>query len=228
MKWVYSLKNRNQVALALGSIFAIIILANWFASYSIDRVHNHFRSVYQDRLVPSLDISEVMERYYQNRLYLEEHVLSEGMGHQDSLQQLVEANTVAIDSLIHKFENTYLIERESAGLAQYKQQFGKLVEEQDRILELSRSGKKEQAEQLYRTEGQEAFLHLLEPLHGLIRLQGEVGQELYESAERQVKTLKILSYLVIGLSVFIALLVATLLQATRKLKSIKPQNYRWN
>jgi hypothetical protein len=228
MKWVYSLKKRDQIAFALGSVFGIIILANWFASYSIDKVNNQFRSVYQDRLVPSLDISEVMERYYQNRIYLEEHVLSDVQRQQDSLQQLVQANTVAIDSLIHKFENTYLIERESIGLAQYKQQFEKLVAVQDRILELSRSGKKEQAKQLYSTEGHEAFLHLLEPLHGLIRLQGEVGQELYESAERQVKTLKVLSYLVIGLSVFIALLVATLLQASRKLKNIKPQNYRWN
>jgi hypothetical protein len=129
---------------------------------------------------------------------------------------------------MHKFEQTYLIERESAGLAHYKQKFAALVKVQDQILALSSEGDQAQAQQLYRTKGYAAFLHLLEPLHDLIRLQGEVGQELYESAERQVKTLKILSYLVIGLSVFIALLVATLLQATRKLRSIKPQNYHLN
>lgn len=228
MKWVYSIKKRDQVAFALGSVFAIIILVNWFASYSIDQVNNQFRSVYQDRLVPSLDISEVMERYYQNRIYLEEHVLSDAKQKQDSLEKLVQANTLQIDSLIDKFETTYLVERESAGLAQYKERFYTLVKVQDQILTLSSNGNKDQAKQLSRTKGHEAFLHLLEPLHELIRLQGEVGQELYESAERQVKTLKVLSYLVIGLSVFIALLVATLLQTTRKLNNIKPQNYRMN
>ena len=212
----------------LGAVFAIIVLANWFASYSIGQVSSQFRSVYQDRLVPSLDIADVLERYYQNRMYLEEHILSESEAKQDSLQALVQQNTLEIDSLMHKFEQTYLIERESAGLAKYKQQFASLVKVQDQILTLSSEGNQAQAQQLYRTKGYAAFLHLLEPLHELIRLQGEVGQELYQSAERQVKTLKILSYLVIGLSVFIALLVATLLQATRKLRNIKTQNYHLN
>ncbi|WP_299985938.1 MCP four helix bundle domain-containing protein [uncultured Pontibacter sp.] len=228
MNWAYRITKRDKVAFALGSVFAIIILANWFASYSIGRVSNQFREVYHDRLVPSLVISDVMERYYQNRLTLEDHILSTAASEQDSLHQLVLSNTEEIESLINKFESTYLIERESEGLATYKIEFKKLVAVQDRILQLSSAGDKAKAENLYRTEGHQAFLHLLEPLHELIALQGEVGKELYQSADRQVKTLKVLSYLVIGMSVFIALLIATLLQATRKLKNIKPQNYHWN
>lgn len=224
MNWAYRITKRDQVAFALGSVFAIIILANWFASYSIGKVSNQFHSVYHDRLVPSLMISEVMERYYQNRITLEEHVLSNSQAQQDSLNQLVETNTAAIVKLIAKYETTYLVERESAGLAEYKKQFEKLVTVQECILTLSATGDKAQAQSLYTSEGHKAFLHLLEPLHQLIAVQGEVGQELFESAERQVKTLKILSYLVIGMSVFIALLIATLLQATRKLNNIKPQS----
>ena len=60
MNWVYSIKKRDQVALVLGAVFAIIVLANWFASYSIGQVSSQFRSVYQDRLVPSLDIADVL------------------------------------------------------------------------------------------------------------------------------------------------------------------------
>lgn len=228
MNWAYRITKRDKVAFALGSVFAIIILANWFASYSIGRVSNQFSEVYHDRLVPSLVISDVMERYYQNRLTLEDHILSGSASEHDSLHQLVVANTIEIDALINQFEKTYLIERESAGLATYKKEFGKLVAVQDCILKLSSEGQKAQAEHLYRTEGHQAFLHLLEPLHELIKLQGEVGKELYQSADRQVKTLKVLSYLVIGMSVFIALLVGTLLQATRKLNNIKPQNYHLN
>ncbi|MCP2044965.1 MCP four helix bundle domain-containing protein [Pontibacter sp. HSC-36F09] len=228
MNWAYRITKRDKVAFALGSVFAIIILANWFASYSIGRVSNQFSEVYHDRLVPSLVISDVMERYYQNRLTLEDHILSGSAAEQDRLQKLVEANTLEIETLINQFEQTYLIERESAGLATYNKEFGKLVAVQDHILKLSTEGEKAQAEHLYRTEGHQAFLHLLVPLHELIRLQGEVGKELYLSADRQVKTLKILSYLVIGMSVFIGLLVITLLQATRKLNNIKPQNYHLN
>jgi hypothetical protein len=228
MNWAYRITKRDKVAFALGSVFAIIILANWFASYSIGLVSNQFREVYHDRLVPSLVISDVMERYYQNRLILEDHILSNSAAEQDSLHEAVLANTQEIETLIHQFERTYLIERENEGLASYKEQFGKLVGVQEEILQLSAAGDKTQAQNLYASVGHKAFLHLLEPLHELIALQGEVGKNLYDSADRQVKTLKILSYLVIGMSVFIALLVATLLQATRKLNNIKPQNYHLN
>lgn len=228
MNWAYRITKRDKMAFALGSVFAIIILANWFASYSIGKVSNQFHSVYHDRLVPSLVISEVMERYYQNRLTLEEHILSTSVAEQDSFHRLVQANSAKIETLIDKFERTYLIERESRGLAEYEKQFATLLAVQERILALSSSGNKTKAEHLYRTEAHTAFLNLMVPLHELIQVQGEVGQELYESADRQVKTLKVLSYLVIGMSVFIALLVATLLQATRKLKNIKPQNYHLN
>lgn len=228
MNWAYRITKRDKVAFALGSVFAIIILANWFASYSIGKVSSQFRSVYHDRLVPSLVISDVMERYYQNRLTLEEHILSNAALEQDSLHGVVKANTAEIEALINRFEKTYLIERESRGLAEYKKQFANLIAVQDRILDLSSNGNKTKAELLYRTEAHTVFLHLMEPLHELIQVQGEVGRELYQSADRQVKTLKVLSYLVIGMSVFIAMLIATLLQATHKLKNIKPQNYHLN
>lgn len=228
MNWAYRITKRDKIAFALGTVFAIIILANWFASYSIGLVSNQFREVYHDRLVPSLVISDVMERSYQNRIMLEDHILSTSGKEHDSLHKAVLANTQEIEALINQFERTYLVERENAGLATYKIQFANLVHVQERILELSTAGNKEEAQCLYASVGHETFLNLLEPLHELIALQGEVGKELYDSAERQVKTLKVLSYLVIGMSVFIALLVATLLQATRKLNNIKPQNYHLN
>jgi hypothetical protein len=228
MNWVFRIRQREKIALALGSVFVIIILANWFVSYSIGEVSKQFRSVYQDRLVPSLDISQMLERYYQNRMYLEEHVIAESITEKDSLSRLLDANTEEINVLVKKFENTYLIDQESAELAKYKIQFAKLVKVQDQVLELSRAGNRTAALQLSHTKGHEAFQNLLEPLHHLIQVQGEVGQELYESADRKVKALEILSYLVIGLAVLLALIVGTLLQGSQKLKNIKPQNYHMN
>ncbi|MFD2244867.1 MCP four helix bundle domain-containing protein [Pontibacter ruber] len=228
MNWVFRIRQREKLALALGSVFVIIILANWFVSYSIGEVNKQFRSVYQDRLVPSLDISQMLERYYQNRMYLEEHVLTGSIAEKDSIRQLLSSNTRAIDSLVQKFESTYLIEQESTDLANYKVQFAALVRIQEQVMQLSRAGNHPAALQLSHTKGHAAFQNLLVPLHNLIEVQGEVGQELYESAERNVKTLKILSYLVIGLAVLLALIVGTLLQGSRKLKEIKPQNYHMN
>jgi len=194
----------------------------------MDRVSRNFQSVYQDRLVPSMDISDMLERYYQNRMLLEEHILATSANTQDSLQLLIVANTKAIDSLVTKFEATYLVDKELKELAMYKTQFAGLVKVQDNILALSINGDKAAARKLYRTEGYTAFQKLLEPLHALIKVQGNVGQELYTSADKSVKLLKALTYLVIGLAVIIALIVGTLLQTSRKLNNVKPQKYHLN
>lgn len=228
MRWSFSFKQRNKVAVAFVSMFVIIVIANWFVSYSMEQVGRKFQSVYQDRLVPSLDISEMLERYYQNRMLLEEHILATNTTSQDSLQRLIVANTTTIDSLASKFENTYLVEQEKKGLTDYKIQFANLVQVQDEILKQSSQGNKANARKLYLTSGQDAFQGLLEPLHALIKVQVDVGQELYQSADRSVKILKVLSYLVIGLAVMIALIVGTLLQTSRRLNDIKPQKFHLN
>ncbi len=228
MSWSFESKQRNKIALAFAAIFVIIVLANWFVSYTMERVGRNFQSVYQDRLVPSLDISEILERFYQNRMLLEEHIMAEDPALHPGLQQHIVANTQTIDSLATKFEHTYLVDKELEELAAYKKQFGKLVQVQDRILSLSAQGNKAEAQNLYRTSGQEAFQGLLEPLHALIRVQGDVGQELYQSADRSVKMLKVLSYLVIGLAVIVALIVGTLLQTSRRLNNVKPQKFHLN
>lgn len=228
MSWIITMNERNKLAIAIAAAFAVIVLANFFVSYSIANINSQFKSVYEDRLIPSLDISEVVERYYQNRIYLEEYILAENSEVEHNLDNLMQANYAAIDSVIYRYEKTYLVERESEGLQNYKAQFDKLVVVQERILKLSREGNKEQAMELYRTAGYEAFNNLLVPLHSLIKLQGEVGKELYQAAERQVKALNVLYYLVLGISVFIALFVATFLQTSRKLRQVKPQKFHLN
>lgn len=228
MSWSFEMKKRNKVALAFLAIFLMIVVTNWVVSYSMEQVSKKFATIYQDRLVPSLDISEILERYYQNRMLLEEHVLATKATSHDSLQQLIVANTSIIDSLVTKYEKTYLVAQEQENLQAYKTRFTELVQVQDQIISLSARGEKAQAQRLYSTSGQAAFQNLLDPLHQLIRVQGDIGQELYQSADRDVKMLRVLSYFVIAVAVIIALIVGTLLQTSRKLNNIKPQKYNLN
>ena len=67
-------KERQKIAIALCAVFVIIVLANWWVSHSMTQVSSQFASVYHDRLVPALDLAAMQERYYQNRMLLEEHL----------------------------------------------------------------------------------------------------------------------------------------------------------
>ncbi|AKD04617.1 MCP four helix bundle domain-containing protein [Pontibacter korlensis] len=228
MSWSFRVGNRDRIALVLGAVFLIIVLTNWFVSYSMTKVSTQFRSVYEDRLVPSLDISTIQERYYQNRLLLEEHLLAESEQEQQRILQAIEQNEADLDSLEQKFKGTLLTNQEGIDLQNYLQAGERYTKVQQTILVLSHTGDKAAAMRMYKQEGMQAFQELLLPLHALSQLQEKVGHELYANADQHMKILKVLSYLVIALAVILALLVGTLLQSSRKMKNIKPQKYHLN
>lgn len=228
MNWSFRISHRNRIALALAFVFLIIVLANWFVSYSMIKVSQRFESVYADRLVPALDISAMQEKYYQNRLLLEEHLLATTAKEEKQIMQQIEQNETDLDSLLHKFRATYLTSQESEDLKEYLKAGERYSKVQQTILVMSHTQDKATAKAMFRQEGMQSFQELLLPLHALSQLQEEVGHELYADSERQMKSLKVLSYLVIALAVILALLVGSLLQASRQLKHIKPQKYHLN
>ncbi|MCX2741878.1 MCP four helix bundle domain-containing protein [Pontibacter anaerobius] len=228
MTWSFRIGNRNRIALALGFVFLLILLANWLVSYNMTKVSSQFKSVYADRLVPALDISAMQERYYQNRLLLEEHLLTDAQEEEQRIMQAIEQNEVELDSLLRKFQATYLTKQETKDLDMYRQAARQYAKAQQTILVMSHTGDKGAALKLFRKEGMAAFQEVLQPLHALSHLQEQVGQELYANAERQMNSLKVISYLVIALAIILALLVGSLLQTSRQLKSIKPQKYHLN
>lgn len=228
MSWSFRIGHRNRLALALGFVFLIIMSANWFVSYSMTKVSSQFKSVYADRLVPALDISAMQERYYQNRLLLEEHLLTTSTTEEQRIMENIEQNEADLDSLLLKFQTTYLTKQESKDLQEYLQAGKNYAKTQQTILVMSHTGDKAAAMEMFKKEGMTAFQELLQPLHALSHLQEQVGLELYADAERQMKSLKVLSYLVIGLAVILALLVGTLVQSSRRISNIKPQKYHLN
>lgn len=230
MTWSWSVSNRQKrkIGIALGVVLIIILLANWFVNYTIQQVDNQFKSVYQDRLVPASYMTEILERYYQNQLLLEQHLQIQGEAKQDSISALWEANTAAIDGLIQRFETTYLTEQEVIFLKNFKQAVADLQHIQVQVLAYSRDNNKAWALKLHKTQNLGQFQRLLAPLHDLISLQEKVGHELYLSADRKVKSMKVMSHVVIAMAVTIALIAGALLQSNRRISIRNPQKFHLN
>lgn len=221
-------QDRHKIALALCAVFTIIVLANWWVSYSMTQVSSQFESVYQDRLVPALDIAAMQERYYQNRMLLEEHLHVEDPVQQQRVEASLQQHIQEIDSVSAKYEATYLTSQETKDLQQYKQAVKRLTAAQLQVVELSRAGDKAAATSLYKAQVVPAFNELLMPIHALSRLQQDVGHELYAASEQQLNSLKMLSSLVVACAVILALLVGVLLQNKRQKIRIKPQQFHLN
>ncbi|GAB3202098.1 hypothetical protein ABID22_003692 [Pontibacter aydingkolensis] len=228
MNWSINLRQRDKIALALGFIFLVIVLANWFVNYSMKQISGQFKSVYEDRLIPALDISAIVELSYKNHLLLEEHILESDLSVKNKLSEQITRNQHEIDSILVKFEATYLTKEERIDLESYKQARQDLLAVQQNILRQSGNLNTIAARDSYTTAGNASFQLLLNPLHDLGKIQETIGHDLLDSAERQMNMIKVLSTLVIAMAVIIALLVTTLLQTSRKLNSIKQQNFHLN
>lgn len=228
MSWTFRIKQRDRVALALAAVFLIIVLANWFVSYSMTQVSQQFKSVYADRLIPALDISAMQERYYQSKLLLEKHLQSDSPSEKQQLSRELRTLDAELDSLIEKFEATYLTEQEKSDFQQFLETNASYSQTQNQILDLSAAQDRTGAVSRYKNQGMASFQQIIVRLHALSSIQEKVGLELYSDAERQMKSLKVLSYLVIALAVILALMVGTLLQTSRKLNRLKQQQFHWN
>ena len=221
-------RQRRRLGFALGSVFLVIVLANWWVGLSMMQVKGQFTSVYQDRLVPALDIAAMQERYYQNYMLLEDHLQTTSPVELLALEQDLQAHVHEIDSLASKYEATYLTNQEKESLLQYKEAVQHLTALQLQTIELSHEGNKEAAVQLFRSEVVPAFTALLQPMHAMSQLQQDVGQELFVSAKQQMSTLKMLSTMIIALAVILAVITAVLLQNNHFSVKIKPQQFHLN
>ena len=228
MKKFLNNRQRSRIAFALCAVFIIIVLANWWVSYTMTKVSSQVESVYQDRLVPALDIAAIQERYYQNRVLLEEHLHTEAPALQRQLENSLHKNMQEIDSLAAKYEATFLTSQETENLQLYKDAVAHLTTVQLQAIERSRAGDKAAAILLYRAEVVPAFNTLLLPMHALSKLQQDVGHEVCASAEQKLSTLQMLSTMVIVLAVVLALLVGVLLQSRHQNIRINPQQFHLN
>ncbi len=225
MIWNLSGRQRYRMAMALAVGFVLIFAASWFVNHTIGKINEEFKSVYDDRLVPAADIARLVERFYQNQILLEQHLHVQSATEKASIQQEVEQHNKTIAQLIAKYSVTYFTEKEEAYFKEFASANKQLQNLQTQILE---SDNQSIATGIY-NKAYKAQIHtLLEQLHLLTSLQEEVGQELYLTAERQVKLLKMISSLVIAIAMIIALFVGSLMQSSRKIAAVKPQKFHLN
>ncbi|WP_164890994.1 MCP four helix bundle domain-containing protein [Botryobacter ruber] len=228
MKKFLNNRQRRRIAFALCAVFIIIVLANWWVSYTMTQVSSQVESVYQDRLVPALDIAAIQERFYQNRVLLEEHLHTDVPALQQQLENSLHENMREVDSLAAKYETTFLTSQETENLQLYKNAVAHLTTVQLQAIELSRAGDKAAADSLFKAAVVPAFNTLLLPMHTLSQLQQVVGHEVCASAEQKLSRLQMLSTLVIVLAVVLALLVGVLLQTNHQNIQINPQQFHLN
>lgn len=167
-------------------------------------------SIYEDRLIPAIDIVYLSEDLYSKRLIAETYLASAEQQANQTLVQQLRTHNERIDSLVMAFEKTYLIERETKRLAEFKELIRQYQSVENRVMVME----KESAKALYQQEGIPLFLQAKESLITLTHIQSEVGKELFREAHAEVSQFTVISLLLVVIALVLGSIVIGLIKSS--------------
>lgn len=208
MRFAYSVKQKLKIASLLFCVMACTILIRFLEDKSVRDMNESFVSMYKDRLIPATDLFYVAQNTYAKRSLLESALYTqlEGMNPQALADQLNDFNII-IDSLIKKYEKTFLIEQEKQHLIELKDRLTNTAKVDADLLELLRKKDFNKAGNLYENAGRVSSDRTIQKLSELMGIQTRVGEELIRDSTYMVSGSKLYSALQIALAIVIGILI---------------------
>ncbi|WP_344766039.1 MCP four helix bundle domain-containing protein [Pedobacter ginsengiterrae] len=220
MKFAFSLKNKLKIAFLLFCIMCCTLLIRFLEDKSVKKINESFISMYNDRLVPATDLYFIAENLYHKSAILQD-ALAENAVHQSVNISKINKHNRTIDSVINKFELTFLVKQEKGFLKDLKEALSAQQEIENRILNLAiADGKK-----VYEAIGRNAAGKTLDKLSALIKIQSNVGDELIKDSKIFVSGTKIYSTFQGILAIIIGIMIVSIVSASN---AVKIQNDKFN
>jgi hypothetical protein len=227
MRFAYSIKQKLRIAILLFFIMACSILIRILEDKSVNKMNASFISLYNDRLVPAMDLYHVVENVNARKELLESVIYSNAKVPQENLKSKLIAYNANIDSLIRKYEQTYLVQQEKKDLIRLKQSLQEILSMEQKLVNYMHNEDAEMVLIFYETSGKQIFLNTTNHLSSLIDTQTKVGNDIIKQTEQIVSGTKIYSNLQLALAILIGVLIVGIL-FTSNVVNIRNDNFTLN
>ncbi|KQC01719.1 MCP four helix bundle domain-containing protein [Pedobacter sp. Hv1] len=220
MKFAHTVKQKTKIAALLFGVMACTILIRFLEDKSIKSMNNAFISLYNDRLIPATDLFYLAENLYAKRYILEafiEHQPKKESEH-ELLQRLVK-HDANINSLLQKYEKTFLTQQEKTYLAELKAKLKENKTIEDRIIAAETTQANGATKSLFETTGLDSFNSINSKLAELTQLQTKVGEELMKDSKYLVSGSKLYSGIQFALAIVIGILIVSIIFASNVVKT---------
>jgi hypothetical protein len=215
MKWSFVIQQKLKTALLLSGIMLMIISGTLISSNNMRGIDKSFSSIYQDRLIPTTTIIYLTENLYSKRLSLEKFLLSNDLKTAEHITAQLLSHNDNIDSLIHAFEKTYLVNQEIKSLAAFKNRVTEYVLLEKMILSFYTSGNPEAGKKLFEGAGAITFQSTIHNLNELTSIQSDIGKELVTESKGNIASVGMISFLQISLAIIIGLVILVFIQSSK-------------
>lgn len=226
MKWIYAIPQKFKIACVLGSIIFSITIFTLLETRNINNINKAVLSIYEDRLIPATDLFFLAEVSYQKRDQLETYLKSSDPSTLLIGKQLARQNE-RIDSLISKYEKTYLVDEELLHFNGLKVNLEEYLALEKKIISLATQDTKGAALSAFYTQAIESHHKMMDHLSQLTRIQSNVGASLVSSLKNDVAKSDLISNLQLIVCIITGLLIIAIVFAA-KVTSVKSNKYNLN
>ncbi|KAA9356187.1 MCP four helix bundle domain-containing protein [Larkinella humicola] len=215
MKWSFVIQQKIKAAFLLTGIMVLIVLSTFLSRSNINDIDKSFSSIYQDRLIPAVDMVYLIENLYTKRLLVEKHLTSTTTSTPAEIKAFLKTKNQSIDSLIRNYEKTFLITEEAKSLHAFKNRVAEYALLENRILRLSQSGNKEAGSVVFNGKGSRTFQQAILCLNELTNIQYTEGQSLMNESKTESSQFNLISSLQIAIAIVIGLLILGLIHNSK-------------
>jgi len=227
MRFAYSIKQKVKIAVLLFFIMTCSILIRILEDKSVKNMNESFISLYNDRLVPAMDLYHIVENLYARRNIIESVLYTNAQPDQLDLRGNLSKYNRNIDSLVNKYEKTYLVQQEKVQLLDLKKNLKDILMMEQKLVNYTYNNQSQVALTNYERRGKAMFSNATNYLTKLIDTQKQVGNEIITDTERIVSGSKIYSNLQLALAILIGILIVGIL-FTSNVVNIRNENFNLN
>lgn len=210
MKWAFAIQRKIRLAIVLAVMMLFIILFSLMESYNVNKISKSFTSIYEDRLIPAVDLYSISGHIHDKRNKLVGFIFTENMNAEDVKKAVSSANE-ELDKLISKYEKTYLVKTETNHLQNLKKNL-KLFERDELLLIDAALEDKVVARNLYLNNTVKFYDELDKDLIELTRVQSEIGKELLaesiksQASSESISRIQIIIAIILGIVIMILII----------------------
>jgi hypothetical protein len=225
MKWAFAIQRKLRLAIMLAVLMLFIIIFSLLESYNITRISRSFNSIYEDRLVPAVDLYSIADHIDSKRNQLFTFLFTDNLS-KTELENFIKKENSQLDKLISKYENTRLVTAETNHLSRLKKNL-KDYRRDELLLIKTAEKNKDAAKDLYLTTTVHLYNDLNKDLMRLTQVQAEVGRELLKDSQNSQSSSGFISQLQFVIAIILGFVIMILI-VTDKQVHIRQEKYNLN
>ncbi len=214
MAFKHTIKQKSKIAIFLFGVMVCTLLIRVLEDKSIKEMNNAFISMYNDRLIPATDLFYLAENVYAKRYVIERGIDEKSPDTKIELIKKLGVYDANINTIVTKYEKTFLTPEEKKYLTELKFQLKNNIEIENSVLKSDITANKEESLKRVAT----SFNVIAKKLTELTQIQRKVGEELIKDSNYVASGSNFYSNIQFALAIIIGILIVAIITTSNVVK----------